>query len=339
MTLAAIPYYTFPKIGPFNTFGFFVAAGVLVGAVVGKRHLDRSGIDGEPFYRFAWVAAVSGIVGARLAYVISNFGDYTSNPLRAFALWEGGLSFSGGLILAAVVAPFWVRRTRMAARPFLDAAALGLSVGLGIGRWGCISVGEHFGGPTKFFLGVRFLGGFGPGGVADVREPTLGDKGPTVVKDLVFHNTALYEMLFCFALFGFLVWLRRRKPAAGTLAGVAAVLYGTGRFLLDLLRVNDNRTLGLTGAQWLCVALVGLGAWYLVRIRRVPAKAVEEPGETSAPAEPEPEDRVPDSPEPVDLRAEPDDEPDEEPDEEPTEPAEDEEPEPRDEAAQTEPRP
>lgn len=277
MTLAAIPYYTFPKIGPFNTFGLFVAAGVLVGAVVGKRHLDRTGIDGEPFYRFAWVAAVCGIVGARLAYVISNFGDYASNPLRVFALWEGGLSFSGGLVLAAVVAPFWVRRAKMPARPFLDGAALGLSVGLGVGRWGCISVGEHFGGPTKFFLGVRFLGGFGSGGAADVREPTLGDNGPTVVKNLVFHNTAVYEMLFCFALFGFLLWLRRRRPAAGTLAGVAAVVYGTGRFLLDALRLNDNRTLGLTGAQWLCIVLVGLGAWYLVRIRRVPAKDVEVP--------------------------------------------------------------
>jgi prolipoprotein diacylglyceryltransferase len=75
-------------------------------------------------------------------------------------------------------------------------------------------------------------------------------------------------------LFGFMTWLITRKPAPGTVMGVFVLYYGVARGLCDFLRVNDNTVLGLTGAQWMCIALIPTGIWVLTRVRKVTAAEV-----------------------------------------------------------------
>jgi prolipoprotein diacylglyceryltransferase len=123
-------------------------------------------------------------------------------------------------------------------------------------------VGEHFGRLTSFPLAVRYEGG-------DVREDLLGSI--RLQPGMVFHNTAIYELLYLLALFAFLTWLlylRPKRPRTGTAIGIFCAYYGITRFLSDSLRVNDERVLGLTGAQWMCVALLPTAAWILVKVRR-----------------------------------------------------------------------
>ncbi|HET7721849.1 MAG TPA: prolipoprotein diacylglyceryl transferase family protein, partial [Acidimicrobiales bacterium] len=185
--LAAIPYTTFPELGPIRTFGLFVGIGVLVGAWIAGRYLEeRAGIDREESYRMATRLVVAGVIGARLTYVVSHLEDMDS-IIDPFAVWEGGLQFSGGFAGAIVFGiPFfrrWDKRQRWIA---LDGYAFGLSLGLAIGRIGCYSVGEHFGRLSSFPLAVRYDGG-------SVRESTIGDV--PLVEGMTFHQTALYEFL------------------------------------------------------------------------------------------------------------------------------------------------
>jgi hypothetical protein len=73
-----------------------------------------------------------------------------------------------------------------------------------------------------------------------------------------------------FAGLGLMVWRARRRGRevkAGTLVGVFLAFYGVARFLTDTLRVNDERTLRMTGAQWMCLVLVPAGVWILWRVR------------------------------------------------------------------------
>jgi phosphatidylglycerol:prolipoprotein diacylglycerol transferase len=260
---AAIPYTTFPEIhlGPLTlrTFGLMVGLGVLVGAWIGARAAERDwGLPRQESYRIATRMVIAGIIGARLTWDLTHW-DQIEEPIDLIAVWEGGLQFAGGFIAAVLVGiptiRKWHRHLRWGAG---DHYLYALAAGLAIGRIGCYSVGEHFGGETSFFLASRYDGGA-------VREPLLGDV--PLVQGMTFHNTSLYEFLHLVVLFLLLTWLRRRGWSTGTLAGIFCLWYGVARFLTDFLRVNDELTLGLTGAQWMCLVLIPTGLWILLRVR------------------------------------------------------------------------
>jgi phosphatidylglycerol:prolipoprotein diacylglycerol transferase len=271
--LAVIPYTTFPTIelGPITirTFGVMVGLGVVLGAWLAGRYIEaRSDVPRDDTYRMATILVVAGVVGARLTWDVSHW-DQIQGPVDLFAVWEGGLQFSGGFLGAIIFGIPWFRRwdrhTRWVA---LDGYAYGLAIGLAIGRIGCYSVGEHFGSLSDFFLAVRYDGG-------SVREDSLGDVPLQV--GMTFHNTALYEFLYLLALFVILGALIRRRVGTGVLIATFCLVYGGSRFLTDFLRVNDEQVLGLTGAQYLGIGLVVASAWMFVKVRpslREPSSSV-----------------------------------------------------------------
>ena len=283
--LAAIPYTTFPTIelGPLDlrTFGLMVALGVLLGAWVAASYAERFGVERDETYRVGTWMVLAGIVGSRLTWALSHT-DQIDNPVDVIAIWEGGIQFSGGFIFAIIVGlPFFRRWSRLLRWRILDGYAFGLAVGLAFGRIGCYAVGEHFGRTTDFFLASRYDGG-------EVREPMLGDV--PLVPGTTFHNTSLYEFIYMMVLFGILgglVLLARRKGrevVPGTLVGVFVLYYGVMRFLSDSLRVNDERVLSMTGAQWMCLVMIPAGIWILWKVRpglaALAAAEVAEPEES-----------------------------------------------------------
>ena len=256
MILASIPYRTFPEIhiGGFNlhTFGLIVAAGMLAGVMVTAGYTERRGVSREIIYKLGMRFVVWGIIGARLAWVVSHTSQIHS-ALDVVALWQGGLTFTGGFIAAAIAGVPILRKLTSLDRWYVaDGIALGLALGVGIGRIGCYAVGEHLGGPTSFFLGVKYLGGA-------TRE------GPLTV-GVVYHNTALYEFIHLMLLSGLLAWLlfKAKDFIPGTAMGIFCIWYGVARFSTDFLRSYDQTKLGLTAAQYLCLVLIPLGIWILL---------------------------------------------------------------------------
>jgi phosphatidylglycerol:prolipoprotein diacylglycerol transferase len=261
--LSAIPYTTFPTIdlGPFSlrTFGVVVAIGVLIGAWLAARHGEAYGIPRDTTYSLAMRMVIAGVIGSRITWVVSHW-DELESPMEAFAIWQGGLQFSGGFVFAVIAGfPIYRHWNRLTRWHSLDGYAYGLAIGLAIGRIGCYAVGEHFGSFTSFPLAVRYDGG-------SVRESTIGDVPLDV--GMVFHQTALYELLYMLVLFGILAYLRARRPGPAVAMAVFCAYYGVARFLSDFLRVNDETVLGLTGAQYLCLALLPTAAWIWFRVRR-----------------------------------------------------------------------
>ncbi|MGH9117428.1 MAG: prolipoprotein diacylglyceryl transferase [Acidimicrobiales bacterium] len=262
-SVAVIPYTSFPDIDlgfiTLRTFGLMVALGVVVGAWVGGRVAQADwGISQDETYRLTTRMVIAAMIGARLTWDITHW-DQIENPIDLIAVWEGGLQFSGGFIAAVLVGFPTVRHWKgHKGWGAADSYLYGLAIGLAIGRIGCYAVGEHFGGQTNLFLANRFDGGV-------VREPFLGDMPLEV--GMIFHNTALYELIQVLVLFAVMTLLRRRGAPTGTLAGVFCLWYGIGRFLTDFLRVNDDTVLGLTGAQYLSLVLIVTGLWILRRVR------------------------------------------------------------------------
>lgn len=279
--LAAIPYRTFPSIplGPveLHTFGLLVAAGILAGTVVAGRMVAAAGGDRDRFESLAVRAVLVGLVGARLTWVVTHPGQIAT-PLDVVAVWEGGLQFSGGFLLAVVVIGPTLRRWGREARwRVADAAAAGLTVGLVIGRIGCVAVGEHLGGRTGFPLAVRYLGG-----------PTV--EGPLTV-GVAYHNTAVYEALHLAVLAGLLAWAHRSgrlRVGDGRTAAVFLLWYGVLRFVTDTARAYDERLLALTGAQWVALVVLvpaGLWLWRRSRDRREPVPDADGPGSRAGAAD------------------------------------------------------
>ena len=257
--LSSIPYHTFPVVhmGPLSihVFGIFVGLGILVGVSVFLRFARQRELDPGALSSLAWRVVLFGTLGSRVLFVLTNLSDYSHRPLAAFAVWEGGLQFSGAFLAAIVTIVWWLRRhPDVPGLTLTDGIVLGLVPGLMIGRIGCYSVGEHFGHTTTFFMGVRYLGGV-------TRE------GPIVVGSVI-HNTALYEIILLAPLAALLFTLARRRAAAGVMTTVFLLWYGTQRFLTDFLRAYDKRVGGLTGAQYLCLAMIVAGLVLAARIRR-----------------------------------------------------------------------
>jgi phosphatidylglycerol:prolipoprotein diacylglycerol transferase len=258
--LAAIPYRTLPtiSIGPLTirTFGVFVAIGILVGVWAFLRYARDRDLDADLLSRLAWWVIALGIIGSRLLFVITHWSEFSGDPLSMFAVWQGGLQFSGAFLISIVVIVWFTRRhPEMPGLVVSDGIVYGLAPGLAIGRLGCMAVGEHLGGETSFPLAWKYLGG-------ETREPIAGGVGAVV------HSTAMYELFLMLPLVGLLWYLQRRRVEPGWLTVTFLVYYGTQRFLTDFLREYDRTVAGLTGAQFLCIGMVLGGLALAARLRR-----------------------------------------------------------------------
>ena len=218
--------------------GITIALGILIGAFAAARSLRERDLDVEPMYTFAALAALGGIVGARIFYMFEHDPAGLLSPGRLFSSY--GFTFDGGVILAAVLLAAYAHRARLGAH-YLDACAAGLPLGVAVGRIGDVINGEHYGDRSSFFLAVRNA------------HPDAKTPNPA----FAYQNGGLYEVLLATAIFA-IVWpLRHRLRRPGDLAWLVLGLFAAGRFFEFFLRGDSTQlALGLSNAQWTSVVLL-----------------------------------------------------------------------------------
>jgi phosphatidylglycerol---prolipoprotein diacylglyceryl transferase len=220
--------------------GLTIAIGIVVGGIAAARFLRESDLEVDPLYVLGALLTLGAVVGGRLFYVAEHGG-----PLFG----TRGFTFDGGFILAAALIAAYVWRERLPAR-YLDAVAVGLPLGVAIGRIGDVINGEHYGPQSDFFLAVRNS------------HPDALTPNP----DLAYWNGGLLEVILAGAIFA-IVWpLRHRIRRPGNLAWLVLGLFSFGRFFEFFGRSDSPElALGLNNAQWTSLALlaVALGGWWL----------------------------------------------------------------------------
>ena len=251
------------NIGPLaiSPHGIGTAVGFLVGARLFLPATRRRGMPDELVYSVLTRALIGAIVGARFFYVVNNFSDFES-PTEWLRIWEGGISLLGGITGAILASLPLLRRAGWRFFQVMDAAVPGLAVGILIGRIGDLVIADHLGAPTTSPLGFRC-----PEDV-DVGR-TVGSPCPP--GELV-HLTALYDLIAVSFVLGLALLVRRRVRLEGQTTLIAAIAYGAGRFHFDIAR-EDVRRLGLTGSQWVAVAVVVVSVIVLLRRRQAPPNA------------------------------------------------------------------
>jgi phosphatidylglycerol---prolipoprotein diacylglyceryl transferase len=279
-------------LGPLSVspHGLGIAVGFLIGAqLMVRRARARGGPSETDIWNTLFWGLIGSMVGARVAYVIGHFSEVTDSGddlLGIFRVWEGGISLLGGIVGGVLAGLPYARRHRLGFWRMTDLAAPGLALGIAVGRIGDLVIGDHLGKPTSFFLGWRCLGesgGIAPQSAEAYRAAVEAGSPPSLgCFDVVVHQTAIYDFISAWVLFGVLIWLGRRSLRPGALAIVFGLWYGTMRVITDFLRV-DKTYFGLTGSQItaLTVALVCL--FFLVRYRGAPPRYADPP-----PVPPEP---------------------------------------------------
>ncbi len=145
-----------------KSYGVMLVIGFLFAVYLMRSLARRCRQDPEQVTNVALYALISGVIGCRLFYVFHNWDQFRNNLWDIFAVWQGGLEFLGGVILAIVVIVVYHRMTKFPARIYMDLLAIGLMLGLGFGRIGCLLNGCCFGKPADVPWAIRFPYGSHP---------------------------------------------------------------------------------------------------------------------------------------------------------------------------------
>ena len=252
----ALRWYSLAYIG-----GLFFG-GWLLNKMVGKSNAPMTGDDVDDF--LLW--AIAGVVlGGRLGYVLFyNPAKYIADPLQAFAIWKGGMSFHGGVLGVLLAILIFAYRRKIQWLRLADYVVCVYPFAHMLGRLANFINGELWGRPTDGSWGMIF--------------PLAGPEAR--------HPSQLYqaglEGLLPFIVLGWLFWRTDARNKPGFLVGAFCILMGIARMVLELFREPDRNlgtlSFGLTMGQTLTIPILIIGLWLLLRQFASPAKGVKTQG-------------------------------------------------------------
>lgn len=227
-------------------YGILIAAGIVLAAILIYIRAESHGIKPDRTLDMLLICLPLGIIGARVYYVFFEWDYYAGDLMKMINTREGGLAIHGGLLFGLTGAAILCHRWSIRPLNLLDLAAPSIALAQSIGRWGNYFNSEAHGGPTDLPWGI----------------PINGE---------MVHPTFLYESVWCFLLFVFLILLARRRSFEGQIFLLYGILYSIERFLVEGLR-TDSLMLGpFRQAQLLSLTIILIfTAAYFILKRRHP---------------------------------------------------------------------
>lgn len=213
-------------------YGVLIATGMLIGIALAVREAKRVGISEDDVLNIAIIAIPVAIICARLYYVIFSWDYYSQNPGEIFNIRGGGLAIHGGLIGGILTGFIYAKVKKLDFFKTADAVMVGMPLAQAIGRWGNFINGEAHGGPTSLPWGI-------------------------MVDGVKVHPTFLYESIWDFGIFLFIMfYMRKKKTYEGEVIVSYITLYSIGRFFIEGLRTDSLMFGPIRMAQF--VSLVGV---------------------------------------------------------------------------------
>ena len=215
-------------------YGILMATGMILGTIIALKEAKRVGIKEDDVLDLAIFAIPMGLLGARLYYVIFNWGHYSQNPSQILNFRGGGMAIHGALIGGILTGYIFSKIRKINFLKLADTVIIGMPLAQAIGRWGNFINGEAHGGPTNLPWGI-------------------------MVEGVKVHPTFLYESIWNLGVFIVLWLFRKKKQYEGQIIVWYIGLYSIGRFFIEGLRTDSLMIGPLRMAQ--VISLVGgLGA-------------------------------------------------------------------------------
>jgi phosphatidylglycerol:prolipoprotein diacylglycerol transferase len=237
-----------------------MAVAFLFGTWLALQEARRLHLDEDKVVNVILVALVSGVLGARMLYVLEHVAEFRREWGSVLALWQGGLTLYGGMVAGVFGGLLMARRLGLPIWVTADALTPSLTIGGAIGRVGCFMNGCCYGRPTRLPWGVTFP--------------------PDSFAGLEFGNAKIHPSQLYFSLAGVVlfavVWgLRKRMSTPGTLFWLSLMLYGLVRIPLDFTRAYEPETAFLSAfgveiveSQLSSLAIALFSLLMILRLRR-----------------------------------------------------------------------
>lgn len=222
-----------------------MALGFIVALNLALRQAKHEKISAETIGGLCFTALISGIVGARILYVLSDLELFIRHPLEIFMLQHGGLSWFGGLILGTSCGIIYLRIKKFPVMVALDLVVPFLALAQAIGRIGCLFNGCCLGKPSQF--GIYFDG-----------------------LDAVLIPTQIYSSMLLVGIFVFLRFIQDIPgKKTGTVFFAYLILYSVKRFFIEYFRADNPLVIGgLTLFQLMSILAFVAGLAGLLIIRK-----------------------------------------------------------------------
>lgn len=235
------------------------------------------GVDEHAYGDLMFYGMLGVVIGGRVGYILFyDLPEYIAHPLQVLKIWEGGMSFHGGLLGVCAAVWLWSRRHRLHVMDTLEFVAPLVPPGLGFGRLGNFINGELWGKLTHADWGVVFPSSL-PMPYARMDPATLRAQYEAgALNAFARHPSQLYQFALEGLVLFVVLWTFSAKPRPRyAVAGMFALLYGVFRFIVEFVRVPDEQlnylAFGwLTMGQLLSVPLIALGLFWLWRSRHAP---------------------------------------------------------------------
>jgi phosphatidylglycerol---prolipoprotein diacylglyceryl transferase len=231
-----------------RSYGVMLVIAFWLGIELTARSAKRRGLDPTKILDMGLVVLVASLVGSRLFYVLTHWSEYQADKIAVLRVWEGGLTFYGGLACAIFFGMAYLRWKRMPVLEVTDIAAPQIALGIAIARVGCFLNGCCFGKASTLPWACTF--------------PPDSQAG-WVMAGRPVHPTQIYESIANVVIFLVLRRVLARGHPRGVVFFAFLALYGSWRFGIDYLRYYEAAMylgpVGITWNQLVSLAMVATG--------------------------------------------------------------------------------
>ena len=250
-------------------YGLIIGIGMILAFVLVTHVAKKNGMDPDDFYDMGIWLIISGIIGARLYYVIFSWDYYKNNLGEIINLRQGGLAIYGGVIAGFTALIVWCRIKKKSICKMGDVAFMGVLVGQIMGRWGNFTNREVFGGYCDNIFAMRLP-------ISAVRSRDISEELASHIVDgtnyIQVHPTFLYESFYNLVLLSLIYIFFKKKAFDGEAILWYLGGYGIGRFIIEGIR-TDRLLIpgtGLAVSQLLGISLfaVSLAIDIIVRVKK-----------------------------------------------------------------------
>ena len=264
---------------PIYWYGVMMASAFLSCMYIWSWLAVKDGRPKETGSTIAFWIMLTGIIGARVGFIFSEWDQFAENPVKMLFIREGGLIFYGGLIGASLAITVVALAGKHKLTSYYDLAIAAVPFGHALGRIGCFLNGCCWGSVTTAGCAVNY----------PIHSPpydahlhaNLIDQASTASAPV--HAVQLYEAALSMMLFAILIYLFPRRKKDGTILAIYAMGYGVIRFVMEFFRGDVRNPVLAEGSSFLglehldvaqfisiCIFTLGLILWIFFRSPREP---------------------------------------------------------------------
>ncbi|MDO4535994.1 MAG: prolipoprotein diacylglyceryl transferase [Clostridium perfringens] len=224
------------------SYGLMIGIGIITAVMILNSRARKRGYNENSIFNMIIITILSGILGGKLLFIITNLSDFINNPVSFITDFGYGFVIYGAILGGMLSIVLYSKLRKWDSLEIFDLVVPGLAIAQGFGRIGCLLAGCCYGAETAGALYVVF------------------PENSLAVPHVHLHPTQIYSSIFDFALGIFLIIYSRKKRVCGKTFGLYLICYSIGRFFVEFLRDDVRGSVGmLSTSQFISIFILVLG--------------------------------------------------------------------------------